>query len=66
MYVCIYIYTHVRQATPGYEFISHKVFMKSLRDQICITLRPKVNCVRKVDFWWKGRTPPCGKPQPPP
>ena len=52
IYICIYIYiyTHVRQATPGYEFVSHKVFMKSLRDQICITLRPQVNCVRKVDF----------------
>ena len=31
-----------------------------LRDPICTTHGPKLNCVRQVDFWWKGRTAPCG------
>jgi hypothetical protein len=32
-----------------------------LRDHICTTCGPKVNCVRQVDFWWKCRTPPCNQ-----
>jgi len=31
-----------------------------IRDQICTTWGPKVNCVRRVDFRWTGRTPPSG------
>ena len=34
--------------------------IRGLRDQICTTYDPKVDCVRQRDLWWKAHSPPCG------
>ena len=47
-------------ATRWSTGVSFTLQSRVLRDQICTKQAPKVNCGMQLDFWWKGRTPPCG------
>jgi len=43
--------------------VSAPLNLRVLRDQVCTTKGPRINCARQVDLLRKGRTPPGGYAQ---